>query len=326
MPPVIPLPESEAEFLRVLRDEALASVDLRGGTAGGGLSQGDLEQRTGMSRPSVVNLIKHLRPVLRDLPGESTRATRVGLDPEAGIVFGVNIGHSVVQVATADLFGQLETPHERRETLGDADTILDWIVATMEGCLAQLGRSPDGCRGRRHLHGRPGRSSPRRAGLRRDRRRPRDRRRLRLAPAQPARPPAQPARLDPGSVPARQRRQHRRARRARVGRGPRGAQRRSASSGRAASARGSSSTVSSIAGPESRASSGTRSSRRAARSVRAAATLAASTWSPARTRWWSASRAPSTSSPRSRWRAAATPGHPRSSPRGRSEPPTRWER
>jgi predicted NBD/HSP70 family sugar kinase len=143
MPPVIPLPESEAEFLRVLRDEALASVDLRGGTAGGGLSQGELEQRTGMSRPSVVNLIKHLRPVLRDLPGESTRGARVGLDPEAGIVFGVNIGHSVVQVAAADLFGQLGTPHERRETLGDADTILDWIVATMESCLAQLGRSPE---------------------------------------------------------------------------------------------------------------------------------------------------------------------------------------
>jgi predicted NBD/HSP70 family sugar kinase len=143
MPTVIPLPESEAEFLRVLRDEALASVDLRGGTVGGGLSQGDLEQRTGMSRPSVVNLIKHLRPVLRDLPGESTRATRVGLDPEAGIVFGVNIGHSVVQVAAADLFGQLGTPHERRETLGDADTILDWIVATMAGCLAQLGRSSE---------------------------------------------------------------------------------------------------------------------------------------------------------------------------------------
>jgi predicted NBD/HSP70 family sugar kinase len=136
------LPESEAEFLRVLRDEALASVDLRGGVAGGGLTQGDLEQRTGMSRPSVVNLIKHLRPVLRDLPGETSRAARVGLDPASGVVFGVNIGHSVVQVAAADVCGRLEAPHERRETLGDADTILDWIVATMQRCLAQLGRTP----------------------------------------------------------------------------------------------------------------------------------------------------------------------------------------
>jgi predicted NBD/HSP70 family sugar kinase len=143
MPSVTPLPESEAEFLRVLRDEALASVDLRGGVAGGGLTQGDLEQRTGMSRPSVVNLIKHLRPVLRDLPGETSRAARVGLDPASGVVFGVNIGHSVVQVAAADVCGRLEAPHERRETLGDADTILDWIVATLQRCLAQLGRTPD---------------------------------------------------------------------------------------------------------------------------------------------------------------------------------------
>ena len=143
MPPVTPLPESEAEFLRVLRDEALASVDLRDGTASGGLTQNELEQRTGMSRPSVVNLIKHLRPVLRDLPGESSRAGRVGLDPEAGIVFGVNIGHSVVQVAAADLFGRLSAPYERRETLGDADSILDWIVATLQRSLEQLGRSPE---------------------------------------------------------------------------------------------------------------------------------------------------------------------------------------
>src|SRR4051794_4678661 len=143
MPPVTPLPESEAEFLRVLRREALASVDLRGGHAGGGLTQGDLEHGTGLSRPSVVNLIKHLRPVLRDVPGETSRAARVGLDPSCGVVFGVNIGHSVVQVAAADLFGRLEAPDERRETLGDADTILDWIVATMERSLAALGRTPE---------------------------------------------------------------------------------------------------------------------------------------------------------------------------------------
>src|SRR3954452_2880633 len=140
MPSVTPLPGSEAEFLRVLRDEALARVDLRGGTADGALTQADLEQRTGMSRPSVVNLIKHLRPVLRDIPGE--RAGRVGLDPAAGVVFGVNIGHSVVQVAAADLVGRLEPPHEQREALGDADTILDWIVSTMQDILALLGRTP----------------------------------------------------------------------------------------------------------------------------------------------------------------------------------------
>src|SRR4051794_4040185 len=143
MPSVTPLPGSEAEFLRVLRDEALAGVDLRGGTADGALTQADLEQRTGMSRPSVVNLIKHLRPVLRDLPGEGTRATRVGLDPRAGVVFGVNIGHSVVQVAAADLVGRLEAPHERREALGDADAILDWIVAAMQRSLTDLGRTPE---------------------------------------------------------------------------------------------------------------------------------------------------------------------------------------
>jgi predicted NBD/HSP70 family sugar kinase len=153
MPAVTPLPGSEAEFLRVLRDEAFASVDLAvgggAGGAGGGLTQGELEQRVGLSRPSVVNLTKHVRPVLRDLPGEGTRATRVGLDPEAGVVFGVNIGHSAVQVAAADLFGRIfestrpAEVHERRDAVGDADTVLDWIVATMEGCLAALGRSPE---------------------------------------------------------------------------------------------------------------------------------------------------------------------------------------
>ena len=147
---VTPLPESEAEFLRVLRDEALATVDITVGHANGGLTQADLELRTGMSRPSVVNLIKHLRPVLRDLPGESSRAVRVGLDPAAGVAFGVVIGHSHVRVAASDLVGRIsESEHapeikERRgDSVHDADTTIDWIVATMERRLAELGRSPD---------------------------------------------------------------------------------------------------------------------------------------------------------------------------------------
>lgn len=145
-----PLPENEAEFLRVLRASALAGVDLRTGEAPEGLSQAELERHTGMSRPSVVNLVKHFRPVLIDERGGAARATRIALDPLAGVAVGVDIGYAHLHVAASDLCGRISVPadparYERRtvDEIDDADAALEWVARAIEQRLAELGRSAD---------------------------------------------------------------------------------------------------------------------------------------------------------------------------------------
>ncbi len=145
-----PLPESEAEFLRVLRASALAGVDLRAGDALPGLTQANLEQQMAMSRPSILNLVKHFRPVLLDSRSEGERSGTVALDPDAGIAVGVAIGHADVEVAASDLYGRIppsKTPegYERR-AVGDgedADATVDWVAGAIERRVAELRRSRD---------------------------------------------------------------------------------------------------------------------------------------------------------------------------------------
>jgi|SRR5579875_166976 len=145
---VRPLPENEAEFLRVLRTAALSSVNLRTGAAAHGLTQTELEQQMSVSRPSIVNLLRHFRPVLIEQRSEGSRGARIALDPGAGVAVGVHIGRAELAVVLADLYGRIlpvTTPpdYERsaERTLGDADATLDWIARAIAQRLAEVGRS-----------------------------------------------------------------------------------------------------------------------------------------------------------------------------------------
>jgi predicted NBD/HSP70 family sugar kinase len=146
---VTPLPENEADFLRILRAHAFSSLDLRSGASAAGLTQLELEQQTAMSRPSILNLVKHLHPVLAELPGEGARGGRIALDPGAGVALGVDIGHAHVAVGAGDLYGRPSPPadptaYERAGAAGiqDADATLDWVAAAVGRRLAELGREP----------------------------------------------------------------------------------------------------------------------------------------------------------------------------------------
>ena len=148
--PVTPLPENEAEFLRVLRARALSSVELHTSDPPDGLTQLELENQAAMSRPSIINLVKHFRPVLVEQRGEGVRAGRVALDPGAGIAVGVEIGHDSVGVATADLHGRMLEPSAPRDyvrraggAIEEADATLDWIESAVERRLIELDRRPD---------------------------------------------------------------------------------------------------------------------------------------------------------------------------------------
>src|SRR3954471_15208775 len=96
---VIPLSSSEDGFLRALRDDALSTVDVRDGApTSAGLTQLELEQRVGISRPSIFNLVKHFRPVL-GRAGPGTRGGPVALDPDIGVAVGVDVADSHLSIA-----------------------------------------------------------------------------------------------------------------------------------------------------------------------------------------------------------------------------------
>lgn len=148
--PVTPLPESGAEFLRVVRDRALSTVDVAAGQPPRGLSPAELEQRTGMSRPSVANLVRHFRPVLATQQDGASRGGRIGIDPDAGAVVGVDIGHAHVTVAVSDLAGRIHEPADparyvRRGAaeVEDADGTLDWVTEAILHRLDELRIEPD---------------------------------------------------------------------------------------------------------------------------------------------------------------------------------------
>ncbi len=147
---VRPLPDSETEFLRALRASALAGVDLRADHEPLGMTQLELEQQTSMSRPSIINLVRHFRPALVDRRAEGARSGRIALDADAGIVIGVHVGHAELRVAASDLYGRIHAtsaPERYEQRAGgaieDADTTLDWMAGAIERLVNELGRSPE---------------------------------------------------------------------------------------------------------------------------------------------------------------------------------------
>ncbi|QYJ05049.1 ROK family transcriptional regulator [Nocardioides panacisoli] len=103
------------------------------------LTQATLARLTGLAPATVSNIVRDL--VAEDLvetePGSGRRGTVVRLSPRAGLVAGIDFGHSHVSVALGDLAGGLRSESRRRldhdhpieEGLGLAATMLADLVA-----------------------------------------------------------------------------------------------------------------------------------------------------------------------------------------------------
>jgi predicted NBD/HSP70 family sugar kinase len=104
----------ERDFIRALRDHALRTVDLDGARPVVGLTPGEIEDQSGLSRPSVSGLIDRFKPVLeaQDHDGYpvingSDRVRRWAIKATVGAVLGVEIADEFAQVAIGDLYGRI---------------------------------------------------------------------------------------------------------------------------------------------------------------------------------------------------------------------------
>ncbi|WP_457205226.1 ROK family protein [Nocardioides sp. P5_C9_2] len=90
---------------------------LRGQEAGEPVSQADIARQTGLAPATVSNIVRELSAggLLEVEPGRGRRGTTVALARSAGLVAGIDFGHSHVAVALGDLTGTLLA--EERSTL-----------------------------------------------------------------------------------------------------------------------------------------------------------------------------------------------------------------
>lgn len=126
-------PPSEGDFLRALRDHVLETMDLGQRITVPGLTPAELEEKSGLSRPSVAGLIKRFAGVLdaqsadggaRRGPGEQAR--RWAVSPDAGIAIGAEMG-ATCRVAIADLYGRVLDQREAHDLVLAEDAV-DWEV------------------------------------------------------------------------------------------------------------------------------------------------------------------------------------------------------
>jgi len=141
---------SDRDFIRAFRDHALASGGDYNGRVLGLAHPPELEQWTSLSRPSVTSLLGRFEDVLnhQDADGSEVppaQARRWALDPDAGVLLAVQIGHTS-RVALADLYGRPDDSATVEKELegfleedggnaGIADRVLDWVVRSIRGLV-----------------------------------------------------------------------------------------------------------------------------------------------------------------------------------------------
>lgn len=137
-----PAPGSTAS-LRTANQQRVLDV-LRGGFANdapdeGVFTQAELARVTGLAPATVSNIVRELTAagLVETDPGSGRRGSSIRLAREAGLVAGVDFGHSHVAVAMGDLTGRLlsearrplDPGHTHTEALGLAATMLDEMRA-----------------------------------------------------------------------------------------------------------------------------------------------------------------------------------------------------
>jgi predicted NBD/HSP70 family sugar kinase len=111
----------------------------RTSTPAGRLTQADLARMTGLAPATVSNIVREFAAagLVAVEPGSGRRGASVQLAPGAGLVCGIDFGHSHVSVAIGDLTGQvlteawqpLDQSHDHDDGLADAAKMLDRELA-----------------------------------------------------------------------------------------------------------------------------------------------------------------------------------------------------
>jgi predicted transcriptional regulator len=87
---------------------------------GGDVTQAEIARQTGLAPATVSSIVRDLAGsgLVTTEPGSGRRGTTVALSRSAGLVAGVDFGHSHVAVAVADLTGTLLAERRRAARLG----------------------------------------------------------------------------------------------------------------------------------------------------------------------------------------------------------------
>ena len=112
---------------------------LRGGAPGeplgddGTFTQAQLSRATGLAPATVSNIVRELTAagLVETDPGSGRRGSSVRLARDAGLVAGVDFGHSHVAVAVGDLTGRLLAEERRRLEAGHLHTEALQMAASM---------------------------------------------------------------------------------------------------------------------------------------------------------------------------------------------------
>jgi predicted NBD/HSP70 family sugar kinase len=140
-PPGSPTALREANARRILA--VLRTAQRRGGL---GLSQAQLARRTDLAPATVSGIVRALAAagVLDVEQGAGRRGALVRIGRRAGLVAGVNFGHTHLGVVVGDLAGEVLA--HRREMLAPDHVAEDGLRkarALLDKCLAELGAEPD---------------------------------------------------------------------------------------------------------------------------------------------------------------------------------------
>lgn len=111
---------------------------LRAQEGGDPVSQADIARQTGLAPATVSNIVRELSAggLLEVEPGRGRRGTTVALARSAGLVAGIDFGHSHVSVALGDMTGTLLAERRQRLDAGHSHTDgLDCAHALVEELL-----------------------------------------------------------------------------------------------------------------------------------------------------------------------------------------------
>ncbi|WP_170286105.1 ROK family transcriptional regulator [Nocardioides rubriscoriae] len=146
MSPIDPAPGSTASLrtanqrrvLDVLRAQIAGTAQLTEGQ----ITQADLARTTGLAPATVSSIVRELAAagLVATVPGSGRRGTTVQLASSAGVVAGIDFGHSHVSVAVGDLTGQVlsEQHHPLAPAYGN-DEGLGRAAEMLASQLAELG-------------------------------------------------------------------------------------------------------------------------------------------------------------------------------------------
>ncbi len=109
-------PGSTASLRAANQSRVLAA--LRTALADGAPTQAELARLTGLAPATVSNIVRELSTagLVESEPGSGRRGSSIRLSPTAGLVAGVDFGHSHVAVAVGDLTGRVFAEERTRTT------------------------------------------------------------------------------------------------------------------------------------------------------------------------------------------------------------------